>query len=185
MEKCYEKTLITEKIYANKFGFENDMVFDTKNHGGLEKAIFANSTKNYKIWAKFLNKNINYGDMGENLTINGLDESSVCVEDIHKIGSLVIQVSQPRKPCFKISKMFKHKNFTAKIIETGLTGWYYRVLEESILKCGDEVKIIQKYSVNLSILELNKLFYNLNDNSNIFEKLKICKTLSNEWNGSI
>ena len=174
------------EIFANELGFVGDSVADTKHHGGPEKAIFANSFSNYAQWEKFLGfKNLAYGAMGENLCIGGLDESSVCVGDIHKIGSLVLQVSQPRKPCFKLSKRWGNENMATHIFETGLTGWYYRVITPGSCKAGDTIEIIKKDEVGMSILEVNRLFFAPNENLELLEKFNALTTITNGWYGDM
>ena len=174
------------EIFANELGFEGDRVADTKHHGGPEKAIFANSFSNYAQWEKFLGlKNMAYGAMGENLCIDGLDESSVCVGDIHKIGSLVLQVSQPRKPCFKLSKRWGNENMATHIFETGLTGWYYRVITPGSCKAGDTIEIVEKDEVGMSILEVNRLFYAPNENLKLLEKFNALTTITNGWHDDV
>lgn len=87
-----------------------DEVADKKNHGGFDKVVFANSLENYSDWCKFLGADsLLPGSLGENLTISGLDESNVFLGDIHQIGEVMLQVVQPRKPCWKISKMHNKK----------------------------------------------------------------------------
>ena len=82
------KNAQTGEIYAGELGFEGDEVADTKHHGGVNKAVFANSLENYPAWEAYLGlKNLPLGAMGENLTVSGLDENSVNVGDVHKIGS--------------------------------------------------------------------------------------------------
>ena len=82
------KSAQTGEIYANELGFEGDEAADAKRHGGLNKAVFANSLENYPAWEAYLGlKNLPLGAMGENLTVSGLDETTVNVGDIHKIGS--------------------------------------------------------------------------------------------------
>ncbi|WP_169763852.1 MOSC domain-containing protein [Campylobacter mucosalis] len=176
------KVAQSDEIYANKLGFIGDEVADAIHHGGEQKAIFANSYQNYPRWEEFLSlKNLPFGAMGENLTIDGLDENSVCVGDIHKVGSLIIQVSQPRKPCSKLSKRWNNANMSGEIFKTGLSGWYYRVLEEGSCKAGDEVKILQKDSVGLSVMQLNQLFFAPNENLDILDKLLCIDTLAGNW----
>ena len=174
------------EIFANELGFEGDSVADTKHHGGPEKAIFANSLSNYAQWEKFLGfKNLAYGAMGENLCIDGLDESNVCVGDIHKIGSLVLQVSQPRKPCFKLSKRWGNENMATHIFETGLTGWYYRVITPGSCKAGDIIEIVKKDEVGMSILEINRLFFAPNENLELLKKINALTTITNGWHDDV
>ncbi|MDL0089316.1 MOSC domain-containing protein [Campylobacter gastrosuis] len=176
------KVALNGEVFADELGFRGDSVADTKHHGGKEKAIFANSYENYPAWEQFLGlKNLPFGAMGENLTISGLDESSVCIGDIHEIGSLVLQVSQPRKPCFNLSKRWGNAKMATEIFSTGKSGWYYRVLQNGSCKAGDEVRVAKKDSVNLSVLELNRLFYAPNENLKTLEKLKMAQNLAGNW----
>lgn len=174
------------EIYANELGFIGDTVADTKHHGGVNKAIFANSFENYPFWEEFLGlKNLPFGAMGENLTISGLDENSVCVGDIHEIGTLVLQVSQPRKPCFKLSKRWGNKDTASEIFRTGRTGWYYRVLKNGSCKAGDEIRVTQIDSARLSVMQINKLFYNPSENLDIMERFLSLKALPASWRDDI
>lgn len=174
------------EVTATKLGFVGDSVADIKNHGGEQKAIFANSYQNYEKWEIFLGfKNLPFGAMGENLTIDGLNEDNVCIGDIHQIGSLIIQVSQPRKPCFKISKRWLNKNMTSEIFQTGRTGWYYRVLKNGSCKAGDDVKVLQKDIVGMSVMQLNQLFYAPDENLHLMSKLNELNSLAGNWKDDI
>ena len=175
-----------KEIFANELGFYGDSVADTIHHGGPEKAIFANSWQNYPSWEKFLNlKNLPLGAMGENLTVDGLDENSVCIGDVHKIGSLILQVSQPRKPCFKLSKRWNTAGMAKEIFATGRTGWYYRVLEKGSCKTGDKIEILRQDEIKMSIMELNKLFFDPKNNFYLKEKLDILTTVTKGWQETV
>lgn len=176
LEKYWESASFKEvadgKIFVGKTGLEGDEVADKIHHGGVEKAVFANSYENYGEWARFLGlESIPFGALGENLTISGLHESSVCLGDVHKIGSALLQVSQPRKPCWKIAKMWSNKKFTDEIYTTGLTGWYYRVVEEGFVEAGDEVSVVSQDESKVSILDANMAFANPIKHRDILEKI--------------
>jgi MOSC domain-containing protein YiiM len=174
------------EVWAGKLGLSGDEVADTLHHGGADKAIFANSYENYEKWADFLHVNtIPYGALAENLTITGLHESSVFLGDIHKIGSAVLQVTQPRKPCWKISKRWNNKNFTHEIYTSGLTGWYYRVIEEGFIKAGDRVTILSQEKVKISILDANMAFSNPIEHKNILEKIVHISSIAPSYKESI
>ena len=171
-----------DEIFANELGFVGDNVADIKHHGGVEKAVFANSYENYPSWQKYLGLgNLPFGAMGENLTISGLHEDDVCIGDIHKIGSLVLQVSQPRKPCFKLSKRWMNRELANEIFKTGLTGWYYRVLEKGACKVKDEVNVVLKDNIQMSISQVNSLFYSPKENLNLVDKFFKLETITKSW----
>ncbi len=179
------KEPISERLWAGKLGLEGDEVADKVHHGGEDKAIFANSYENYKEWSEFLEREISFGALSENLTISGLHESSVCLGDIHKIGSAILQVSQPRKPCWKISKRWNNKKFTHEIYATGLTGWYYRVIEEGFIKAGDEIVLLSREAEQVSILDANMAFANPIMHRDILEKILSIPSLAPSYRASI
>lgn len=180
------KEVADTPLWASKLGFVGDEVADTLHHGGIEKAIFANSYENYENWAKFLGlSTIPFGALAENLTILGLHESNVCLGDIHKIGSALLQVSQPRKPCWKISKRWDNKKFTSEIYTSGLTGWYYRVLEEGFVKSGDEVEVVLHDEAKISILEANTAFANPIEHRAVLEKIAGISSIAESYKASV
>ncbi|MDD2652762.1 MAG: MOSC domain-containing protein [Sulfurimonas sp.] len=174
-----------ERLWAGKLGLSGDEVADKVHHGGEEKAIFANSYENYNEWSEFLGKEIPFGALAENLTISGLHESSVCLGDIHKISEVILQVSQPRKPCWKISKRWNNKKFTHEIYATGLTGWYYRVLEEGFIKAGDEIVVLPHEEERISILDANMAFANPIMHREILEKILTIPSIAPSYRTSI
>lgn len=176
LEKYWEsasfKEVVNGKVFVGKMGLAGDEVADKIHHGGEEKAVFANSYENYGEWAKFLGLDtILFGALAENLTISGLHESNVSLGDIHKIGSALLQVSQPRKPCWKIAARWHNKKFTNEIYTTGLTGWYYRVVEEGFVEAGDEVNVVSQDESKVSILDANMAFANPIKYRDILEKI--------------
>ena len=146
-------------MFVSFNGMDGDEVADKAHHGGLDKAIFANSYENYPHWERYLHVSpLPMGALAENLTLSGVHESTVCLGDIHHIGSVVLRVSQPRKPCWKIAKRWNSINFTEEIFTSGLTGWYYQVLQEGLLCKGDTVFLQEKGKGTVSILEANHAF---------------------------
>ncbi|QOG11916.1 MOSC domain-containing protein [Arcobacter sp. FWKO B] len=175
-----------DDIWASKLGLLGDEVADKIHHGGVDKAIFANSYENYPTWAKFLGEeSLPFGALAENLTISYLHESSVCIGDIHKIGSAILQVSQPRKPCWKISRKWKNQDFTNEIYISGLTGWYYRVLEEGAISANNEVCVLEQDPQRISILTSNIAYTNPIKYQEILENILKIKSLALSYEASI
>ena len=155
------KNPVNGKVTVTKLTIIGDSVADTIHHGGVDKAVFANSINNYPTWQKFLGKDeLPYGALGENLTFDTIDESDVCIGDIHKIGSVTMQVSQPRQPCWKISRMWEHNDFMKEIYDSGKTGWYYRILEEGTFEANNKVELISRLDNRITIFEANETMRN-------------------------
>ena len=162
-EKAWETASFKEPIYEPAFvsfmGLDGDEVADTVHHGGIDKAVFANSYENYPLWGKFLHvSHLPMGALAENLTLSGVHERTVCLGDIHHIGSVILRVSQPRKPCWKIAKRWDSRNFTEEIYTSGLSGWYYQVLQEGLICKNDTIFLQEKGKMGISILEANRAF---------------------------
>lgn len=173
-------------LFAHFTGFSGDEVADTIHHGGVDKAIFANSYENYVHWASFLEQKIlPFGALAENLTITGLHEQSVMLGEVHQIGTAILQVSQPRKPCWKISRRWNHIAFTNEIFTSGLTGWYYKVLQEGLIGSDDEIKVIQQKTPQISILKANEAFREPEKYKSILETILDIPSLASSYQESI
>lgn len=173
-------------LFAHFTGFFGDEVADTVHHGGVDKAIFANSYENYAHWASFLEqKSLPFGALAENLTITGLHEQSVMLGEVHQIGTAILQVSQPRKPCWKISRRWNHIAFTNEIFTSGLTGWYYKVLQEGLIGSDDEIKVIQQKTPQISILKANEAFREPEKYKSILETILDIPSLASSYQESI
>jgi len=185
-ESAFDKNQYHQKIQIKNTGLVGDEIADKKHHGGIDKAVFANSFKNYKQWSEFLGlKELNFGALGENLTFDNICEDDVCIGDIHKIGTTILQVSQPRKPCWKISHRWDNKDFTKHIYKTGRTGWYYRVLQEGFINKNDKVKLVQKGESQISIALANQVYQDPDSNKDIAKILLDSKILATAWRNGL
>ena len=141
------KTPLSGPVHICREGLAGDVQADRRVHGGPEKAVHHYAGENYaKLAAAFpqIADTLVVGSIGENISTFGLDETTVCIGDIFRLGSVLLQVSQPRRPCWKIDSRYGTKGITAHIIETGLTGWYYRVLEEGKATPGEIFEHVER-----------------------------------------
>lgn len=175
----YEKT---EPIWLGKTSLQGDQVADTKNHGGPEKAIFAYPEKHYHDWRQELQlESIGPGAMGENLAVLEMDEDSVCIGDTYQLGEAIIQVSQPRRPCWKPGRRFKVLDFALRIQNTGRTGWYYRVLQEGYIKSGQTFELLERPYPKWTISACNDVMYVHKKDVKLAEELASCDLLAGNW----
>lgn len=127
-------------VRITREGIVGDEQADRRVHGGPEKAVHHYAAENYERLAERFPRiaaDLVVGSIGENVSTIGVDETSVCIGDIYRLGSALVQVSQPRRPCWKIDARYGVAGITAFINESGHTGWYYRVLEEGVAALGD------------------------------------------------
>ncbi|WP_163970939.1 MOSC domain-containing protein [Oceanobacillus halotolerans] len=185
MEKPWESAIFKQKtddfIWLKKTGLAGDDVADKKNHGGPEKAVFTYPIKHYTYWKKDLNIDIGIGAMGENLAVLEMDEFSVCIGDTYKFGDAVIQVSQPRRPCWKPARRFRVMDFALRIQNSGRTGWYFRVLQEGEVLSGIDLELIDRTYPQWTIAACNEVMYVDTDNLRLADDLASCPLLADKW----
>lgn len=172
-------------VFLSKTGFTGDDVADKKNHGGPEKAAFAYAARHYEDWQRELEADIHVGGNGENLSVVNMDESTVCIGDTYRVGGALIQVSQPRRPCWKPARRHKILDLALRIQKTGRTGWYFRVLEEGQVKAGDVFERISRPHPGWTIQACNEVMYEQKDNMSLARSLASCELLAENWKNTL
>ena len=130
-------------------GIKGDIQVDRRVHGGAEKALHQYAIPSYaSMHAAFpeLATRMPIGSMGENLTVLGMHEDNVHIGDIYRIGSALVQVSQPRNPCWKINSKFDDERLAKFIATQHIPGWYYRVLEAGNVELGDSMDLVERFN---------------------------------------
>ena len=165
------KTPTSSPIYLGTEEVKDDEVSDRKVHGGKFKACYLFSEVHYQYW-KYLYPNLewDWGMFGENLTISDLDENQIYIGDIYKIGEALVQVTQPREPCFKFGIKFGTQNVLKQFIEHGFPGTYVRILEEGSVKTGDTFELIEHKENSLTTAQLFNLLHAKDKNQDLLEK---------------
>lgn len=144
-------------LFLSSLNFEGDGQADLINHGGLDKAVCAYPSEHYPYWERSLGKPMTYAAFGENLTLRGLLEDEVCIGDVYRIGGAVLQVSQPRYPCFKLSQKHGVKDMPARVLNTGYSGFYFRVLEEGKVSADSPVTRLDSQASGITVLEVLRM----------------------------
>lgn len=170
-----------EQVYLSKTGLNGDEVADTKNHGGPEKALFAYPIAHYKYWNEIEKIEMDYGGMGENLAVLEMDEFSVFIGDTYEFGEAIIQVSQPRQPCWRPARRYRDKQLALKIQNTGRTGWYFRVLKEGYVEEKTDLLLVDRPYPQWSIAASNEVMHLNKDNLRLTEELASCELLAPNW----
>ena len=161
VQSAINKTVVNHAIYLTETNFEGDQQADTKNHGGKDKAVLAYSYDHYPFWEKRLGKPFEFGAFGENLTLTGLSETNLHIGDQFQLDEAIIQVSQPRQPCFKLA--FKHgfKAMPLWVEETGKSGIYFRVLKGGEVSPRPRLMLLEKGKGTLSLQEINEILFSI------------------------
>ncbi len=141
------KRPVSGPVAIRSFGIEGDMVADTRVHGGPDMAVHQYPLDHYEWWRTQIGHHPLLGTasaFGENIVARGIVETDVAIGDRFRIGSAVLEVSQPRQPCWKIEHRFQQKAMVKAIIQSNRSGWYFRVIEEGEAKAGDRLKRIER-----------------------------------------
>jgi MOSC domain-containing protein YiiM len=126
---------------------------DLRNHGGLDKAVYCYPSQHLSFWAEAIDYagDGTFAPFGENLSITGIDEETACIGDIWQWGSVALQISQPRWPCFKLDMHSGVKAFMNRLIKSGRCGWYLRVLEGGVAPTSGEIEITGQDPLGVSV----------------------------------
>ena len=143
----------TEKpINLTKEGVANDAVMDTRYHGGSHKSCYLFGANHYDYWKELYPElDWDYGMFGENITVEHLDESKICIGDTYKISDATIRISEHREPCYKLGVKFGTQKVLKQFVKYGYCGTYVQVLEEGKVRSGDTLQLLEKSEVGLTV----------------------------------
>lgn len=176
------KKSVRENVWLNKMGLGGDEIADLKHHGGVEKAVFAYPIVHYDYWKEELDlESIGIGAMGENLAVQHMDELTVCIGDTYQLGDAVIQVSQPRQPCWKPARRFRRLDFALQIQQSGKTGWYFRVLKEGEVQGNTAMQLLERPYPEWTIAKSNEVMHVKRTDLKLAKELAACPALAENW----
>lgn len=183
------KSPVTEPVLCRYEGLSGDQQADQRHHGGPERALHYYPQEHFAYWKTFWQAmalpptptTLAPGAFGENLSDSGLTEEQIHIGDIFSLGEAVIQVSQPRSPCFKLNIRFGYEQMSLVMQATGKTGWLFRVLQPGIIKTGDRLKQQEVEQSRLSVRTCLDTLYNQPYNEKNLRSMADHPTLSDGW----
>jgi MOSC domain-containing protein YiiM len=183
---AFFKQPVVGAVLVGPTGVAGDRQADLVNHGGIDKAVLAYSADHYGYWRAHLSlPEMPHGGFGENLTIAGLDEAAVCIGDTWRAGPVVLQVAQPRQPCWKMSRRWRIADLAKQVIANGKSGWYLRVLSEGELSTGTALELILRPNPAWSVARASELFHHRKDDLAATAELAALPELSGAWRESL
>ena len=153
------RTGIDKRSVAGPIDFKNngvvgDRIIDTNVHGGYDQAVYAYAQEDAQWWEREINEEIPAGRFGENLTTQGIDVNAALVGEQWKIGSVILEVSQPRIPCRVFAGFWKRATLIKDFTQAGRPGAYLRIIQEGTAQAGDAIEVIYKPDHDVSIRDL-------------------------------
>jgi MOSC domain-containing protein YiiM len=167
--------------FLKKESFDGDGVAATEYHGGPDRAVCFYPIEHYQQWSAEFNKNIAPPTFGENISVTGMKEADVYIGDIYRLGEATVQVSQGRIPCSKISKNNDIDLLLKRVVLTGFTGYFFRVLEEGTVYEDSDITLLERKQERFSILQANETFFHRKDDYDSIESLIRIEALADAW----
>ncbi len=178
------KKPVTGTVQITETHVAGDQQVDLKNHGGEHKAVYGYSVNHYDYWRTALDKpDLAFGQFGENLSITDLDEATLCIGDQLQIGDCILEITQPRVPCFKLGIAMGLRTMPKLFIEQANTGIYFRIIQPGTISTGQNVDLIRQHSEQLSVQQLFKAYFDKTfvGANEVMQRAETIPQLSSEW----
>jgi MOSC domain-containing protein YiiM len=175
------KSSIEGRVAVRRHNIDGDRQADLTVHGGPNKAVYSYPFEHYSFWREQLpDMVLSNGVFGENLTTQGLLESSACIGDQFQFGSAVLQVTQPRMPCYKLGIRFGRADMVKRFWKSGRSGIYFSVIKEGDVAQGDAIERTAEGRDSVSVADVVRLYVGDETSLELFERA-LRSPLSGSW----
>jgi ferredoxin-NADP reductase/MOSC domain-containing protein YiiM len=145
---------------VRRLNIDGDGQGDLAGHGGEHRAVFVSQIESYRYWQEQLGRDdFEYGQFGENFTVQGLADDRVCIGDRYRIGEAVFEVTQPRVTCYRVGIRMNEPRMPALLVSHHRPGFYFRVLREGAVQAGDEIVQLASGPGAMTVAEIDALLY--------------------------
>ena len=152
------KAPVTGRVAARGVNLEGDDQADRAAHGGPDKAVYAYAIEDLQWWKGELGRPLEYGEMGENLTTEGIDVNGALVGERWEIGNAVLEVSEPRVPCWRLGVRVDDKLFPRRFTQAGRPGAYLRIVVEGDLGAGDAIRVVGQPDHGMTVGDVFRIY---------------------------
>ena len=179
------KEPVRGRCRVGRLNLDGDGQGDLAGHGGEQRAVFVYQIESYRHWQEQLKRaDFVHGQFGENFTIEGLSDDSVCIGDRYRIGSALFEVSQPRVTCYRVGIRMNEPRMPALLTSSGRPGFYFRVLAEGAVEAGDEIVKVGEATPRMTVAEINALLYSSEHPADRLQRALSLEALSPGWRAS-
>jgi MOSC domain-containing protein YiiM len=172
------KSPVSGRIAVRGVNLEGDTQADRAAHGGPDKAVYAYAIEDVRWWENYIGRPLSYGAFGENLTTEGIDVNNALVGERWQIGTVVLEVSEPRVPCWRLGVRMNDKLFPRYFTEALRPGSYLRIVVEGDLAAEDEIRVLDRPGHNLTIRDVFRIYTRDHDE---IERLLEVPQMSESW----
>lgn len=179
------KESLPGRCRVHRLNLQGDGQGDLAGHGGEHRAVFVYQIESYRYWEDRLKRNdFVYGQFGENFTIEGLADDTVCIGDRFQIGTAIFEISQPRVTCYRVGIRMDEPRMAALLTSSGRPGFYFRVLQEGEVGAGDEIVKVGESRERMTVADIDALLYLPNHRSDELERALRIDALPPGWRSS-
>ena len=179
------KEPVASRVVLRTTNLDGDGQADLENHGGIDRAAYAYSIENYYHWRRKIGRtDFAFGQFGENFTVEGMVEDDIHIGDVFRVGDALVEVSQPRPPCFKLGIKMGMAEFPKLFLASGRVGFYLRVLEEGEVGTGDLFELTKSDPERMTVREMSRLLFFEPENLEGAKRALRVRALSPGWRGS-
>ena len=180
------KRPVVGRVMARRLNIDGDGQGDLQGHGGEHRAVMVYQIDSYRYWERYLQRNdFEYGQFGENLTVDGMADDEVCIGDRYKIGGAVFEVTQPRVTCYRLGIRMNHPQMPTLVVSHKRPGFYFRVIEEGEIGAGDEILRVSQDHEKITVAELDALLYLPGHPRDQLQRSLLIPALSAGWKKSL
>lgn len=176
------KSPVTGPVMLRPHNLEGDAQADLSVHGGPTKAVYVYPAQHYDFWRGELeDQELTWGGFGENLTVEGVVEETVCIGDEFRVGNARVVVTEPRMPCFKLAIRFDRADMVKRFLKSQRTGFYLGLLEEGEIQAGDHLERVVEHSDGLRVADVTRLYTTEKENQALLRKAISVDALPASW----
>lgn len=180
------KEPVPGRVRVSQLNLAGDRQADLAVHGGKEKAVYGYPAEHYQYWRQELpDVPCSWGMFGENLTTEGLREDGLCIGDRLQIGSAVLMVTQPRRPCYKLALRFGRDDMIKRFLASGRSGFYFSVIESGELGAGQKIEMVSRDPHQVSVADICSLYLGATQDRDLLERAMNTDALPREWKAEL
>ena len=180
------KQPVRGRVPVRRLNVQGDGQGDLAGHGGEHRAVMVYQMDAYRYWeAQLGRKDFSFGQFGENFTVAGLPDDEVCIGDRYRIGSALLEVTQPRVTCYRVGIRMEEPAMAALLVSHHRPGFYFRVLEEGEVGAGDEITKVADGPEHITVADIDALLYLPNPSHEQLERSLRVPALSPGWKTSL
>src|SRR5271163_2124029 len=180
------KRSVAVRVMARRLNLDGDGQGDLAGHGGEHRAVMVYQLDSYRYWETYLQRrDFEYGQFGENLTVEGLPDNEVCIGDRYRIGGALFEVTQPRVTCYRVGIRMNNPAMAALLVSHRRPGFYLRVIEEGEVGKGDEIVKVADGPEHVTVQEIDGLLYLPGRKPDRLQRALRVPALSAGWKGSL